>query len=140
MEEAELLERLRELSLRYDWERLFGDTPVLIVHSPPRPSPQFQTPRTPTTNGSFARQRESLTASYYEEFNKIAFQDQLPRDLPVVWNKRMTKSAGFTKMKRYNLSDTPRTALIELSTKVILSNLSPLHDSDRWLIMTNVSG
>jgi hypothetical protein len=72
------------------------------------------------TNTSFSRQRDSLTASYYTEFNKSAFQNQLPTDLQIIWNKRMTKTAGFTKMKKYNLSDTPRTAIIELSTKVIL--------------------
>ena len=40
---------------------------------------------------------------------------QLPPELPVVWNKRLLKTAGLCKLKR--MGD-KRTAAIELSTKV----------------------
>jgi hypothetical protein len=125
--EEEILNKLDELSVRYHWERLFFSAePVSIVESPKKSTRVIRTPSrgksvigTPQTSSSFKRNREILTAKYYKEYNRIGFQDQLPKDLLIIWNKRMTKSAGFTKMKKYNFSDTPRTATIELSTKVV---------------------
>lgn len=90
-------------------------TPPTTPKSSLKSTSSFKTPKSP---GSFSRCRDTLTASYYDEFNQCAFNSELPRDLSITWNKRMTKTAGFTKMKKYNLSDTPRTATIELSTKV----------------------
>lgn len=127
--EEEILRKLRELSVRYDWETLFppAESIPIIAESPNKSARVLSTPlqlqeKTRITSSAlaFVRNREALTAQYYEQYNRIGFQDQLPKDLLITWNKRMTKSAGFTKMKRYNLSDTPRTATIELSTKVVI--------------------
>jgi hypothetical protein len=42
---------------------------------------------------------------------------QLPEDMEVIWNVRLTKTAGYCTYKK-SLPNTPRSAKIELSTKV----------------------
>lgn len=122
-----LLNKLAALRVQYDWDTLFEEEPDT---STPEASPKFKQGRKPTvekrepqttklTHKQFTKQREELTQKYYQEFNKYAFRSQLPSDLEVTWSKRMTKTAGFTRMKTKYLSDTPRVATIELSVKVI---------------------
>lgn len=43
---------------------------------------------------------------------------QLPSDLPVVWNKRLLRTAGYCAYKKNVKNDQERSTRIELSTKV----------------------
>ena len=43
-------------------------------------------------------ERETLTAEIYREYNKIAFDSKLPGDLLISWSRRLTSTAGITKM------------------------------------------
>ncbi|XP_076446916.1 germ cell nuclear acidic protein-like [Babylonia areolata] len=64
---------------------------------------------------NFKRRQEELSSRLFQLFNFTVFENQLPADLPVVWNKRLLKTAGLCKQKRVN---DRYTASIELSTKV----------------------
>lgn len=43
-------------------------------------------------------ERDNLTSEIYQEFNKIAFDSLLPRDLRISWSNRLRSTAGITKM------------------------------------------
>jgi hypothetical protein len=43
-------------------------------------------------------ERDSLTSEIYQEYNKIAFDSLLPRDLRISWSNRLRSTAGITKM------------------------------------------
>lgn len=43
-------------------------------------------------------ERETLTAEIYREYNKIVFDSMLPADLRISWSRRLTSTAGITKM------------------------------------------
>ena len=47
----------------------------------------------------FRRDRDMLTRKYFERFNADIFDNRLPPDLPVNWNKRLLTTAGITKLK-----------------------------------------
>lgn len=125
--------KLANLHLKYDWDTLFEGVQSITNNSTPDTSPnkktQKKTPKKKNPNNEsqgiirtqkqFSKQREDLTQKHYKEFNTYAFNSQLPDDLEVTWSKRMTKTAGFTRMKTRPLSETPRIATIELSVKVI---------------------
>jgi len=69
---------------------------------------------------AFRKNRDTLTAHTFSEFNQRAFQDALS-SVEVTWSKKLNKTAGVTRM-RGKLGDDnahTRVATIELSTKVI---------------------
>ena len=69
---------------------------------------------------NFSRHKNELLARLYLLFNKEAFDNQLPSDLPVVWNGRLTKSAGVCVQRKIRVNEEEeRISKIELSTKVI---------------------
>ena len=120
-----LRRQLASLHVQYDWDTLFGEssgqstpdtTPNKGKKSKSRKLPQ-ETPQ--KSMKQFVKRRDELTTQYYHEFNRRAFQSKLPVDLAITWSKRMTKTAGFTKMKSRLMSPVPRVATIELSMKVI---------------------
>lgn len=43
-------------------------------------------------------ERDNLTSEIYQEYNKIAFDSLLPRDLRISWSNRLRSTAGITKM------------------------------------------
>ena len=43
-------------------------------------------------------ERETLTAEIYREYNKIVFDSMLPADLRISWSRRLTSTAGITRM------------------------------------------
>ena len=43
-------------------------------------------------------ERETLTADIYREYNRVAFDSMLPEDLRISWSRRLTSTAGITKM------------------------------------------
>lgn len=98
-----IIKKLESLSIKYNWNKIFSNNKLNNCNN----------------KKNFNKLKENLTIKYFNEFNKLAFNNEIPKDLLIIWNKRLTKTAGYTKMKRNNLSDIPRTALIELSTKVV---------------------
>jgi len=60
-----------------------------------------------------------LAQDLYHLYNEIIFDNMLPKDLPVVWSKRMLTTAGFCKCRKSTLlGAVVRSVTIELSTKV----------------------
>jgi hypothetical protein len=63
----------------------------------------------------------SLARDLYRIYNEVIFDNQLPADLSVTWNKRLLTTAGYCRVskKRNPLTfEVDRYASIELSTKV----------------------
>ena len=81
---------------------------------------QIQTPKsvhgTPAYKREFNKMRDTLTADLFKLFNETVFDNKLPSNLNITWNKRMTKTAGYC---YYSISTQTRESKIELSDKVI---------------------
>ncbi|ORZ30542.1 SprT-like family-domain-containing protein [Catenaria anguillulae PL171] len=77
-----------------------------------RPTPKFRdaprVPATPTTpaltSTAFKRARDSLTAQAFTEFNQRVFDNQLPSNLTIEWNKRLCTTAGRAWPSRFKPS------------------------------------
>lgn len=69
----------------------------------------------------FQKEKESLSKQLFVEFNEKIFENKLPSDLQVKWNKTLNTTAGITKYsRRKGLDGTIEySASIELSSKVI---------------------
>lgn len=70
----------------------------------------------------FNRHKNELLQRLFDLFNKHAFDNQLPSDLPLLWNSRLTKTAGFCVQRKIRCNDQEeeeRLSKIELSSKVI---------------------
>jgi DNA-directed RNA polymerase subunit RPC12/RpoP len=92
------------------------------------PFPGLQTPsytpiRTPLSALSssepgrkYSQYRNDMVSDLKYVFNETVFDNQLPDDLEVTWNKRLTKTAGRTMSSRKRNGQ--HVAKIELSTKV----------------------
>ena len=68
------------------------------------------------------KERDTATLEAFVDFNHRCFDDILPADLSISWNKRLRTTAGVTKMKtkRYSTGkESVRIAAIELSEKVV---------------------
>ncbi|CAJ0956962.1 unnamed protein product, partial [Mesorhabditis belari] len=71
---------------------------------------------------NFKKNREELAKSVFKHVNDTCFKSNLPEDLPIIWNPRLRKTAGFCRYKRQKGDDfvsIVRTVTVELSTKVI---------------------
>ena len=81
---------------------------------------EFATPKsvpgTPAYKRDFNKKRDTVIGELFRLFNKTVFGEQLPADMQITWNKRMTKTAGFC---YYSKSFNTRKCRIELSDKVI---------------------
>ncbi|XP_056898872.1 germ cell nuclear acidic protein [Takifugu flavidus] len=66
---------------------------------------------------NFKQKKEELTSRLYQLYNASVFDNKLPANMPVTWNKKMRKTAGYciTGQERAGGS---RYARIELSEKV----------------------
>ncbi|XP_071976869.1 germ cell nuclear acidic protein-like [Engystomops pustulosus] len=64
---------------------------------------------------NFHENKMELTKLLYEFFNHTVFDDELPADMEVRWNKRMTSTAGVTRLR--GDSGDP-CAIIEISEKI----------------------
>ncbi|KAH3842174.1 hypothetical protein DPMN_115669 [Dreissena polymorpha] len=65
----------------------------------------------------FKKYREELSNYLFKFFNQSVFDRKLPTDLPVLWNKRLLRTAGYCSYKKTRHSE-ERSAVIELSEKV----------------------
>ena len=75
------------------------------------------------SHAAFAKKRTQLARDIYTKYNSLVFNNVLPSDMDISWNKRLATTAGLTHYKREVLADplTPSryTARIELSCKVL---------------------
>ena len=62
--------------------------------------------------------RNDITTQLYLQYNQMAFGGQLPMDLSIVWSKRLTSTAGLTKMSVQASTGTKQGEII-LSEKVV---------------------
>ena len=72
---------------------------------------------------AFRKNRDHITKSTFDEFNRNAFQEKLGM-VEVVWSRRLNSTAGKTRLQKCTNDMTPgvplkRHAIIELSTKVV---------------------
>jgi predicted SprT family Zn-dependent metalloprotease len=128
-DQSDILASLQSLDLKYGWSTIFCIDDVVNEQLNPKPKPRtiintknvnHNTPLLTTPPKSkFPRQKYDLTKQYFIELNQLAFDNKLPSDMAVTWSKRLTKTAGFTRLKRPALSAGARTASIELSEKVL---------------------
>ena len=82
-------------------------------------SPDDRTAFKPNTKSKkLLEQRNSITDKLYRKYNELAFGGELPPDLPIVWSKRLTSTAGLTKMS-FQTSTGTRQGEIVLSEKVV---------------------
>ena len=70
---------------------------------------------------NFNKHKEELIIKLFTMFNNEAFDNVLPRDLLIVWNPRLTKTAGVCVQRKIRINNTEeqRLSKIELSSKVI---------------------
>ncbi|XP_052006251.1 germ cell nuclear acidic protein [Xyrauchen texanus] len=66
---------------------------------------------------SFKQNKEELTGKLYQLYNTSVFDNQLPADMSVTWNKKMRKTAGYC-ISGQERGTGKRYARIELSVKV----------------------
>ena len=128
---CDIIQELDYLDSKYGWSKKYSVDDIVAEqdHDQNKPSivvnidtgtkrflvaPPSSTP----SKLKFPRQKYDLTKSYFSELNRLAFDSQLPSDMEVKWSKRLTKTAGYTRLKRPALSINGRTASIELSEKV----------------------
>lgn len=72
-----------------------------------------------TGKKNFKTASVDLAVQLYALYNEVIFENQLPEDLSVTWNKRMLTTAGYCKCHKKQIDGVVhRTASIELSTKV----------------------
>ena len=63
----------------------------------------------------FKKMRPKLAQDLYNQYNSSVFENRLPADIEISWNKRMLKKAGQAILSESNYV---RSAKIELSEKV----------------------
>ncbi|XP_077434171.1 germ cell nuclear acidic protein [Vanacampus margaritifer] len=66
---------------------------------------------------SFKQKKEELTSKLYQMYNSSVFDRKLPINMPVTWNKKMRKTAGYC-ITGQERNGGNRYARIELSEKV----------------------
>ncbi|XP_072009549.1 germ cell nuclear acidic protein-like [Engystomops pustulosus] len=64
---------------------------------------------------NFQENKQELTRCLYEFYNQTVFDDELPADMKITWNKRLRTTAGLTRMCE---EDGNPYAIIELSAKI----------------------
>jgi predicted SprT family Zn-dependent metalloprotease len=95
-----------------------------LVHKKPNKQVVANKKRDPgRSKASFRRNRDQITASAFDEFNRNAFGGKLEK-VVVEWSKKLNTTAGLTRLKKLSTDMTPgvplkRHAIIELSTKVV---------------------
>nr|CAG4641600.1 EOG090X0464 [Eurycercus lamellatus] len=69
---------------------------------------------------TFRKYRDELTQRLFVLFNEKVFQNRLPRDFPITWNNRLTRTAGYCRhFTRRGPNSTIFESKIELSVKVV---------------------
>ncbi|XP_018429927.1 PREDICTED: acidic repeat-containing protein [Nanorana parkeri] len=66
----------------------------------------------------FKQKKVDLTRRLYSLYNRTIFDEKLPSNLEILWNKKMRKTAGYCVTGQTKLPTVQRYARIELSEKV----------------------
>ncbi|XP_059715349.1 germ cell nuclear acidic protein isoform X1 [Haemorhous mexicanus] len=66
----------------------------------------------------FKKNKEELAQKLYRLFNSTIFEQKLPEDMVIIWNKKMRKTAGYCVTGQRGGPEGKRYARIELSEKV----------------------
>nr|XP_013795766.1 PREDICTED: acidic repeat-containing protein [Apteryx mantelli mantelli] len=66
----------------------------------------------------FKRNKEDLTQKLYRLYNSTIFEQKLPEEMEIIWNKKMRKTAGYCVTGQTKSPEAQRYARIELSEKV----------------------
>ncbi|NWZ93524.1 ACRC protein, partial [Nesospiza acunhae] len=66
----------------------------------------------------FKKNKEELAQKLYRLFNSTIFEQKLPEDMEIIWNKKMRKTAGYCVTGQRGGPEGKRYARIELSEKV----------------------
>ncbi|NWX36872.1 ACRC protein, partial [Notiomystis cincta] len=66
----------------------------------------------------FKKNKEELAQKLYKLFNSTIFENKLPEDMVITWNKKMRKTAGYCVTGQREGPEGKRYARIELSEKV----------------------
>ncbi|NXU46228.1 ACRC protein, partial [Drymodes brunneopygia] len=66
----------------------------------------------------FKKNKEELAQKLYRLFNSTIFEQKLPEDMLIIWNKKMRKTAGYCVTGQKGGPEGKRYARIELSEKV----------------------
>ncbi|XP_014162029.1 acidic repeat-containing protein [Geospiza fortis] len=66
----------------------------------------------------FKKNKEDLAQKLYRLFNSTVFEQKLPEDMEIIWNKKMRKTAGYCVTGQRGGPEGKRYARIELSEKV----------------------
>ncbi|XP_046394806.1 acidic repeat-containing protein-like [Ischnura elegans] len=79
---------------------------------------------------NFKSKKTELAQKLFSMFNKDVFDSKLPRDLPIIWNNRLRKTAGYCYNRRVKNSQGgfTRTSRVELSSKIV-DNAARLRDT-----------
>ncbi|XP_075436969.1 germ cell nuclear acidic protein isoform X2 [Ascaphus truei] len=67
---------------------------------------------------NFKQKKEELTHRLYSFYNCTIFDQKLPKNMEVIWNKKMRKTAGYCVTGQMRCPELQRYARIELSEKV----------------------
>ncbi|NWH85297.1 ACRC protein, partial [Aegithalos caudatus] len=67
---------------------------------------------------NFKKNKEELAQKLYRLFNSTIFEQKLPEDMVITWNKKMRKTAGYCVTGQRERPEGKRYARIELSEKV----------------------
>ncbi|KFO71954.1 Acidic repeat-containing protein, partial [Cuculus canorus] len=66
----------------------------------------------------FKKNKEELVQKLYSLYNNTIFEQKLPENMVILWNKKMRKTAGFCVTGQTQGTEAKRYARIELSEKV----------------------
>jgi predicted SprT family Zn-dependent metalloprotease len=84
------------------------------------PSPHPLSSLNKGSRAAFAKVRDKRARDLYRRYNSLVFEDSLPQDMDISWNKRLTTTAGLTHYSRENhVLQHIYKARIELSSKVV---------------------
>ncbi|KAF6731347.1 Acidic repeat-containing protein [Oryzias melastigma] len=89
--------------------RLLCKTPGCFLESLSNPASNY--------SSSFKKNKEELTSKLFQLYNSSVFDNKLPVDMSVTWNKKMRKTAGYCVTGQEKGAGS-RYARIELSEKV----------------------
>ncbi|XP_024139929.1 acidic repeat-containing protein isoform X2 [Oryzias melastigma] len=89
--------------------RLLCKTPGCFLESLSNPASNY--------SSSFKKNKEELTSKLFQLYNSSVFDNKLPVDMSVTWNKKMRKTAGYC-VTGQEKGGGSRYARIELSEKV----------------------
>jgi hypothetical protein len=131
---------LQNAALRFDRPGVgpFAAIAATSADPTPRGRPQNSADELPVTARDFQKQRVQLAQSLYTRYNHIVFDNLLPADTDITWNKRMLKKAGQAVLVTNRLAGT-KMARIELSEKVkiYIEHINCVLRYSRFLLICN---